>query len=65
MSSNRLKYDECASLNHTNDKHEIKYKIEKLRLFLKVQEQNKFFNRRMKIIIEETEYLSLLYDSIN
>lgn len=51
-------------LKHTNDKNEMKVAIERVRSHLQICEQNKFFDDRMKLIVDETRYLDSLYDSM-
>ena len=51
-------------LKHTNDKKEMKEAIERVRSYLRIREQNNFFRNRMKVIVDETNYLDTLYNSI-
>lgn len=64
MPTKHVKLITDTVLNYTKNYKEIKDKVEKIRLFLQIKEQNEFFNQRMKIITDESQYLSNLYDSM-
>ena len=49
-------------LQYTKNNNELKEMIEKVREYIHVNIQNKFYNDRMKSIVEETEYLSTLLE---